>query len=80
MNWRFPDGCHPVGSVHVTDPLAPLLELPGVDEAVAAAREAVDAVHGHPAHRRGWPATAAEASVRHRRGHRTAPGGRAAHR
>src|SRR5919199_5466588 len=64
MNWRFTDGCHPVGSVTVTDPLAPLLDLPGVDEAVAAAREAVDAVHGHPANRRGWPATAAEASVR----------------
>jgi hypothetical protein len=46
------------------DPLAPLLELPGVPEAVAAAREAVDGVHGHQANRRGWPATAAEASVR----------------
>lgn len=48
----------------VTDPLAPLLELPGVREAVAAAREAVDQVHGHQANRRGWPTTAAEASVR----------------
>ncbi|OLF15839.1 oxidoreductase [Actinophytocola xanthii] len=46
------------------DPLAPLLELPGVLDAVAAAREAVDQVHGHQANRRGWPATAAEASVR----------------
>lgn len=46
------------------DPLAPLLELPGVVDAVAAAREAVDQVHGHQANRRGWPATAAEASVR----------------
>ena len=48
----------------VTDPLAPLLELPGVRDAVAAAREAVDQVHGHQANRRGWPTTAAEASVR----------------
>ncbi|GAB3457133.1 Fic family protein [Actinophytocola sediminis] len=48
----------------VTDPLAPLLELPGVRDAVATAREAVDQVHGHQANRRGWPTTAAEASVR----------------
>lgn len=48
----------------VTDPLAPLLELEGVAEAVRAAREAVDAVHRHPTNRKGWPATAAEASVR----------------
>ncbi|OLF07852.1 oxidoreductase [Actinophytocola xinjiangensis] len=48
----------------MTDPLAPLLELPGVRDAVAAAREAVDQVHGHQANRRGWPTTAAEASVR----------------
>jgi hypothetical protein len=75
MNWRFTDGCHPVGSVSVTDPLAPLLELPGVEEAVAAAREAVDAVHGHPANRRGWPATAAEASVRAARASAALDGG-----
>lgn len=48
----------------MTDPLAPLLALSGVDDAVRAARDAVDAVHGHPMNRRGWPATAAEASVR----------------
>lgn len=77
MNWGFPDGCHPVGSVHVTDPLAPLLELPGVEEAVAAAREAVDAVHAHPANRRGWPATAAEASVRAARASAALDGGAA---
>jgi hypothetical protein len=58
----------------VTDPLAPLLELPGVDEAVAAAR---DAVHGHPANRRGWPATAAEASVRAARASAALDGGAA---
>ncbi|MFI7675119.1 oxidoreductase [Actinophytocola sp. NPDC049390] len=61
----------------MTDPLAPLLELPGVDEAVAAAREAVDAVHAHPANRRGWPATAAEASVRAARASAALDGGAA---
>lgn len=59
----------------MTDPLAPLLELPGVEDAVAAAREAVDAVHGHPANRRGWPATAAEASVRASRASAALDGG-----
>jgi hypothetical protein len=59
----------------VTDPLAPLLELPGVEAAVAAAREAVDAVHSHPANRRGWPATAAEASVRAARASAALDGG-----
>lgn len=33
-------------------------------DAVRAARDAVDAVHRHPTNRRGWPTTAAEASVR----------------
>ncbi|ALG05819.1 hypothetical protein [Kibdelosporangium phytohabitans] len=48
----------------MTDPLGPLLDLPGIAEAVQSARESVDAVHKHPANRRGWPTTAAEASVR----------------
>ncbi|MBP2321441.1 hypothetical protein JOF56_001826 [Kibdelosporangium banguiense] len=48
----------------MTDPLGPLLELPGVAEAVQAARDNVQSVHRHPANRRGWPTTAAEASVR----------------
>jgi hypothetical protein len=48
----------------VTDPLGPLLDLPGIAEAVESARESVDAVHRHPTNRRGWPTTAAEASVR----------------
>ncbi|WP_459719119.1 Fic family protein [Actinophytocola sp. KF-1] len=61
----------------MTDPLAPLLELPGVEQAVAAAREAVDAVHAHPANRRGWPATAAEASVRAARASAALDGGAA---
>jgi hypothetical protein len=46
------------------DPLAPLLDLPGVGEAVSRARAALVAVHNHPTNRRGWPATAAEASLR----------------
>lgn len=46
------------------DPLAPLLDLPGVRAAAEAARTAIDAVHRHPANRRGWPANAAEAAVR----------------
>ena len=48
----------------MTDPLAPLLELDGVAEAVKAAQDAVFAVHRHPANLRGGSATAAEASVR----------------
>jgi hypothetical protein len=55
--------------------LRPLLELPGVEDAVAAARAAIDAVHGHPANRRGWPATAAEASVRAARASAAVAGG-----
>lgn len=47
-----------------TDPLAPLLRLPGVTEAIAAARDALVTVHNHPANRRGWLAGAAEASLR----------------
>lgn len=46
------------------DPLAPLLDLPGVAAAVGQARDAVAEVHRHPVNRRGWPASAAEASVR----------------
>lgn len=50
--------------LHVSDPLAPLVELPGVADAVARARDALVAVHNHPVNRRGWAATAAEASLR----------------
>jgi hypothetical protein len=46
------------------DPLAPLLDLPGVADAVARARDALVAVHNHPVNRRGWPASAAEAGLR----------------
>jgi hypothetical protein len=47
-----------------TDPLAPLLDLPGIRDAVTRARDAVVAVHNHPVNRRGWPASAAEAGMR----------------
>jgi hypothetical protein len=47
-----------------SDPLAPLLTLPGVADAVARCRAALVAVHDHPANRRGWPANAAEARLR----------------
>ncbi len=46
------------------DPLASLMDLPGVGEAVTHARDAVSAVHRHPATQRRWAATSAEASVR----------------
>jgi hypothetical protein len=59
----------------VTDPLLPLLDLPGVTEAVARARDAVADVHRHPTNRRGWPATAAEASVRAARASAAIEGG-----
>lgn len=57
------------------DPLRPLLDLPGVPDAVATARDAVAEVHRHPANRRGWPATAAEASVRAARASAALSGG-----
>ena len=46
------------------DPLAPLVELPGVADAVRRAREAVVALHRHPVNRTGWAASAAEAALR----------------
>jgi hypothetical protein len=47
-----------------TDPLAPLVALPGVPAAVTRARDALATLHRHPVNRRGWPATAAEAALR----------------
>lgn len=61
--------------VNTQDSLRPLLELTGVDEAVTSARAAIDEVHAHPANRRGWPATAAEASVRAARASAAVAGG-----
>lgn len=48
----------------VSDPLAPLLDLPGVAEAVVKARDAVVTLHHHPVNRTGWTASAAEAALR----------------
>lgn len=55
--------------------LLPLLELPGVEEAVSSARAAIDEAHRHPTNRRGWPTTAAEASVRAARASAAVAGG-----
>lgn len=60
------------------DPLAALINLPGVRPAVESARDAVAEVHRHPANRRGWPAAAAEASVRAARASAALDGGRVA--
>ncbi|WP_200797351.1 Fic family protein [Streptoalloteichus hindustanus] len=57
------------------DPLGQLLDLPGVREAVRSARDAVAEVHRHPTNRRGWPTTAAEASVRAARASAALDGG-----
>jgi hypothetical protein len=46
------------------DPLAPLVALPGVEEAVRRARDAVVGLHNHPVNRTGWAASAAEAALR----------------
>ena len=59
----------------VTDPLAPLLDLPGVADAVAAAKTAVFQVHRHRVNLRGWATTAAEASVRAARASAALDGG-----
>lgn len=64
-----------VPGVNALESLRPLLELPGVTEAVTAARTAIDEVHEHPANRRGWPTTAAEASVRAARASAAVAGG-----
>ncbi|QTR06185.1 oxidoreductase [Saccharothrix algeriensis] len=59
----------------VTDPLAPLLDLPGVADAVQSARDAVFGVHRHRVNLRGWATTAAEASVRAARASAALDGG-----
>lgn len=59
----------------MTDPLAPLLELPGIVDAAERARDALGGVHRHKANRRGWPATAAEAAVRAARSSSALEGG-----
>jgi hypothetical protein len=59
----------------VTDPLQPLVDLPGVRDAADRARDALAAVHRHKANRRGWPITAAEAAVRAARSSAAIDGG-----
>lgn len=57
------------------DPLAPLVELPGVAAAGDEARETLGRAHRHRYNLRGWPATAAEASVRAARASSVLDGG-----
>ncbi len=61
----------------MADPLEPLTRLPGVAADADAVREALTRVHNHRANRRGWPATAAEASVRAARASASLDGGAA---
>jgi hypothetical protein len=57
------------------DPLAPLAELPGVAAAGEEAREALGRAHRHRSNLRGWPTTAAEASLRAARASSVLDGG-----
>ncbi|MFD6896797.1 oxidoreductase [Rhodococcus sp. NPDC060086] len=59
----------------MTDPLQPILDLPGVRDAADRARDALAEVHRHRTNRRGWPNTAAEASVRAARASAAIDGG-----
>jgi len=61
--------------VTTADPLAPLADLPGVAEAGEEAREALGRAHRHRTNLRGWPATAAEASLRAARASSVLDGG-----
>lgn len=58
-----------------TDPLAPLMELSGVAAASDQAREALGRAHRHRVNLRGWPVTAAEASLRAARASSVLDGG-----
>ncbi|MCQ4121697.1 oxidoreductase [Rhodococcus tibetensis] len=60
----------------MSDPLQPLLDLPGVRDAADRARDALGEVHRHKTNRRGWPTTAAEAAVRAARASASLDGGR----
>ncbi|MEE6177104.1 oxidoreductase [Mycobacterium sp. 050134] len=57
------------------DPLAPLMDLPGVAEASDRARDALGRAHRHRANLRGWPASAAEAALRAARASSVLDGG-----
>ncbi len=58
-----------------SDPLSPLLALPGVAEAAEETRAALGRAHRHRANLRGWPVTAAEASLRAARASSVLDGG-----
>jgi hypothetical protein len=57
------------------DPLAPLMQLRGVETAAEQARDALARVHRHRANLRGWPVTAAEAALRAARASSVLDGG-----
>ena len=57
------------------DPLAPLVDLPGVAAAGEEAREALGRAHRHRTNLRGWPTTAAEAALRAARASSVLDGG-----
>ncbi|WP_421843644.1 oxidoreductase [Mycobacterium sp.] len=57
------------------DPLAPLMDLPGVAAASEQARDALGRAHRHRANLRGWPLTAAEAALRGARASSVLDGG-----
>lgn len=59
----------------MTDPLAPLAEMPGVAAAGEEAREALGRAHRHRTNLRGWPASAAEAALRAARASSVLDGG-----
>src|SRR6204780_5935933 len=58
-----------------SDPLAPLMGLPGVAAASDQAREALGRTHRHRANLRRWPVTAAEAALRSARASAVLDGG-----
>jgi hypothetical protein len=60
---------------NAADPLAPLAELQGVAAAGEEAREALRRAHRHRTNLRGWPTTAAEASLRAARASSVLDGG-----
>lgn len=57
------------------DPLAPLIELPGVVQAGEDVREALGGAHRHRANLRGWRVSAAEAAIRAARASSVLDGG-----
>lgn len=59
----------------MTDPLAPLLDLPGVAAACEEARDALGRAHRHRVNLRGWPQTAAESALRGARASAVLDGG-----